>query len=41
MIISAPYRDNNPRLGIIAGIVGCGLLILLAALFVIWRNGVS
>jgi cell division protein FtsI/penicillin-binding protein 2 len=33
MIISAPYRDNNPRLAIVAGIVGGGLLLLLAALF--------
>ncbi len=33
MIISAPYRNNNPRLAILAGIVGSGLLILLAALF--------
>ena len=33
MIISAPYRDNNPRLAVIAGIVGLGLFVLLAALF--------
>ncbi len=33
MIISAPYRDRNPRLAFVAGIVGCGLLLLLAALF--------
>ncbi len=33
MIISAPYRDRNPRLAIVAGIVASGLLLLLAALF--------
>jgi penicillin-binding protein 2 len=33
MIITAPYRDRNPRLAVLAGIVGCGLLVLLAALF--------
>jgi penicillin-binding protein 2 len=33
MIITAPYRDKNPRLAIVAGIVGGGLLLLLAALF--------
>ena len=33
MIITAPYRDNNPRIVVVAGIVGGGLLVLLAALF--------
>ncbi|HUJ08944.1 MAG TPA: penicillin-binding protein 2 [Verrucomicrobiae bacterium] len=34
MIISAPFRENNPRLRAVATIVGTGLLILLMAL---WR----
>ncbi len=34
MIISAPFRENNPRLRAIGMIVGIGLFILLAAL---WR----
>jgi penicillin-binding protein 2 len=34
MIISAPFRENNPRLRAMGLIVGTGLLILLAAL---WR----
>ena len=34
MIISAPFRENNPRLRAMGMIVGLGLLILLAAL---WR----
>ena len=34
MIISAPFRENNPRLRAVGTIVGAGLLILLLAL---WR----
>ena len=34
MIISAPFRENNPRLRAVGTIVGIGLLILLTAL---WR----
>jgi len=33
MIIAAAFRESNPRLGILAGIVGGGLLLLLLALF--------
>lgn len=33
MILSAPLRDSNPRLHIVGGIVGFGLLLLLLALF--------
>ncbi len=33
MIITAPYRDRNPRLAIIVGIVSSGLLLLLLALW--------
>src|SRR5436190_21919679 len=33
MIISAPFRDQNPRLHILAGAIGAGLLLLLLALF--------
>ena len=33
MIISAPFRDRNPRLAVIATIVGVGLLLLLTDLF--------
>ncbi|HXI85408.1 MAG TPA: penicillin-binding protein 2 [Verrucomicrobiae bacterium] len=34
MIISAPFRENNPRLRAIGTIVACGLFLLLGAL---WR----
>ena len=33
MIISMPFRDHNPRLAVLAGGLGLGLLILLGALF--------
>jgi len=33
MIISAPFRENNPRLRAVGTIVGAGLFILLAALW--------
>ena len=33
MIISAPFRDRNPRLTAVASIVGAGLLLLLVNLF--------
>ena len=33
MIISAPYRDNNPRLAIVRAGIGLGLLFLLVNLF--------
>lgn len=33
MIISAPFREQNPRLTILAGLIAAGLLLLLVALF--------
>lgn len=33
MIVIAPFRDSNPRLRIVGGIVAAGLLLLLLALF--------
>ncbi len=33
MILTAPFRDNNPRLHVVGALVGVGLLILLLALF--------
>lgn len=33
MILSAPYRDHNPRLTVLAGAIAVGLAVLLLALF--------
>lgn len=33
MIITAPYRDRNPRLAVVGGIISAGLLLLLLALW--------
>jgi penicillin-binding protein 2 len=38
MIISAPFRDNNPRLAVVSAMIGVGLVVLLVAL---WRVQVT